>query len=108
MDCPMCDGLGMVQNPQRRPNGLKKCPECDTPPSPYFLPLAAWLDQLDDDDRAAYAAAERRHAEAVRAEERAVLAHAQAAPADCRCRWCTVRPAVTAGRAWWEMDERKE
>jgi hypothetical protein len=76
MDCPCCDGLGMIDDPLR----------------PGCVKLAAWLDPLDDEDRAAFAAdAERRDA-ARRAEELACAEHAASAPADCPCRWCTVQP----------------
>jgi hypothetical protein len=87
MDCPLCDGFGVVDDPLA-PGRLKRCPECDTPLSAYLLPLSVWLfgpDGPGEDD-----ARER----ARRADEAAVLAHATTAGPDCRCRWCTVRPAA--------------
>jgi len=41
--CPLCDSLGAIEDPLRE-GCLKKCPECDNPPSPYLtLTLAGWV-----------------------------------------------------------------
>lgn len=88
--CPLCDGLGLIDDPLR-PKRLKKCPECDTPPSPYFLPLSVWLDHPDAEDLAGFEREVADHLAKRRAEDAAVAAHARTASPDCSCEWCTVR-----------------
>lgn len=90
MDCPCCDGLGMIDDPLR-PGAVKKCPECDTPPSAYFLPLAAWVGPPEEGEREWYVAQEEKRQIKIRAEEAAVLAHALTTGPDCRCKWCVVQ-----------------
>jgi hypothetical protein len=97
MDCPCCDGLGMIGDPLRA-GRLKRCPECDTPPSAIFLPLAAWLGPPDEGERELCAAQEEKRLAAVRAEDAAVAAHAAEAAPDCGCGWCTVQPRAGEGR----------
>ncbi len=91
MDCPLCDGLGMIDHPLK-PGRLKKCPECDTMASSFFLPLATLVGPPEDGGRDHFEAAEKRRLEAARAEDAAVAAHALTAPSDCACPWCTVQP----------------
>ncbi len=91
MDCPCCDGLGMIANPLR-PGGIKACPECDTVPSAYFLPLAAWAGEPEEGEKEYWQAVAERRRAAERAEDALVAAHAAIAAPDCGCEWCTVQP----------------
>lgn len=87
-DCPLCDGLGVIDDPLKV-GAIKACPECDSDP-PFYLThsLAAIVGPPEEGEVAAVEERNRQIKEARRWEEQEFLATGRPrrdrVPADAR------------------------
>lgn len=99
-DCPLCDGLGVIDDPAQG-GAIKECPECDTEP-PFYLTktLAEIVGPPEEGEVEHYAALEARRVAERRAEEAEFLRRVEAGAAEYRLtlvRWAGDEAVVRIG-----------